>query len=443
MKNKLVLFVVGCIFLGLWACMDSDDTEYEVSRDPQIASFSLSNDSISGLSDVVFVIDQLEGLIYNPDSMDFGTEIDEKVLASITFTSYVSSIELYPRATGDTVFWTGSTENDSIDFTKPVDIKTVAMDGLTTKRYVAELNIHTVLPDTMAWNLFQEKTVTGTISEQKVLAFNDGFLKYSKIGNTWDVDYATFDKPKDWQSVSGGLGLPVKVDHIIQMGSLLYAPDFAGNIFMSSTGADWAQLMSPDVRLSSFLGLLDDNTLCATGWVSGETDLRFVTLDSNMNLTKGELVPADFPLEELNRITYGITNTPALLVLGGTRDGEFIPTVWNTNNGLYWEAYQNINFPYRRGAAITKYDDKLYLIGGFDEDGKSSRDIFISQNRGVAWNESGTLVALPEEFVARGFVSVVVDGEQYMYLFGGKATISGNVRDESWKGRINRLGFAK
>ncbi|MCD7932315.1 MAG: hypothetical protein LUH15_13700 [Tannerellaceae bacterium] len=148
-------------------------------------------------------------------------------------------------------------------------------------------------------------------------------------------------------------------------------------------------------------------------------------------------------MEELNRITYGVTNTPALLVLGGTRDGEFMPTVWNTNNGLYWEAYQNVNFPYRRGAAITKYDDKLYLIGEFDEDGKPSRDIFISQNRGVAWKESGTLVALPEEFVARGFVSVVVDDEQYMYLFGGKATISGNVRDESWKGRINRLGFAK
>lgn len=53
--------------------------------------------------------------------------------------------------------------------------------------------------------------------------------------------------------------------------------------------------MIPDVRLSSFLGLLDDDTLCASGFVSGETNLHFVTLDSNMNLTVGEEIPADFP----------------------------------------------------------------------------------------------------------------------------------------------------
>ena len=53
MKNRIVLFIAGCCALLLSSCLGSDDTQYEWSKDCQILSFSLSNDSIPGLKDVV------------------------------------------------------------------------------------------------------------------------------------------------------------------------------------------------------------------------------------------------------------------------------------------------------------------------------------------------------------------------------------------------------
>ena len=78
MKNRIVLFIAGCCALLLSSCLGSDDTQYELSKDCQILSFSLSNDSIPGLKDVVFTIDQVEGKIFNIDSMPYGTKLDEK-----------------------------------------------------------------------------------------------------------------------------------------------------------------------------------------------------------------------------------------------------------------------------------------------------------------------------------------------------------------------------
>ena len=68
MKNRIVLFIAGCCALLLSSCLGSDDTQYELSKDCQILSFSLSNDSIPGLKDVVFTIDQVDGKIFNIDS---------------------------------------------------------------------------------------------------------------------------------------------------------------------------------------------------------------------------------------------------------------------------------------------------------------------------------------------------------------------------------------
>ena len=63
MKNRIVLFIAGCCALLLSSCLGSDDTQYELSKDCQILSFSLSNDSIPGLKDVVFTIDQVDAKI--------------------------------------------------------------------------------------------------------------------------------------------------------------------------------------------------------------------------------------------------------------------------------------------------------------------------------------------------------------------------------------------
>ena len=67
MKNKIILFLAGCLVLLMNSCLGSDDVEYTIPKNCQITSFTLKNDSVPELSKVDFTIDQLDGRIFNID----------------------------------------------------------------------------------------------------------------------------------------------------------------------------------------------------------------------------------------------------------------------------------------------------------------------------------------------------------------------------------------
>lgn len=88
---------------------------------------------------VKFVIDQVNGRIYNPDSLPFGTVI-EKVVCTVTYANGLASIEVTQDALPDsTYYWNLS---DSLDFSKPVKMVTTAYDGITKKTYITQVNVH-------------------------------------------------------------------------------------------------------------------------------------------------------------------------------------------------------------------------------------------------------------------------------------------------------------
>ena len=100
MKNRIVLLITGCFALLMTSCLGSDEYDYELSYDCQIVSFSLSNDSIPDLSSVVFTIDQINGLIFNADSMPFGTVLDENVICTVKMSPTVFSCQVIQEALG-------------------------------------------------------------------------------------------------------------------------------------------------------------------------------------------------------------------------------------------------------------------------------------------------------------------------------------------------------
>ena len=98
-------------------------------------------------------------------------------------------------------------------------------------------------------------------------------------------------------------------------------------------------------------------------------------------------------------------------------------------------------FDKQEGVAVVEYDDKMFMLSGINEAGKASSAIYLSRDGGVNWSISDTLVVMPQGFKPRGFSSIHVDKNNYMYLFGGKETNRSNVLNQIWRGRINRLGF--
>jgi hypothetical protein len=451
MKNKTVLYITGCVILLLTSCLGSDDnTSTTPSRDAQIATFSLTNDSVPGLNSVKFTIDQLNGLIFNMDSMPYETKV-EQVLCNITFASYAISAAITPGTQPDTTFaWT---DKDSIDFSKPVKIVVTAADGVTTKTYMAQVNIHQVEPDSMLWDLYVGNPVPETILEQNVVSrtYNDTevYFMYIKTPGNYKLYYSPVTDAVHWEEVplSGLDGNDKRISQLTTFGTRSYIPSDSGALYSSSDGIHWTLTgNTPSVR--SLLGALSEGrnqSPVLAAIVENDGRLSFACMNENEEWTIGGNVHDKFPVTNFASYSY-INMYYAYVMLAGGRDPEkqLTNTTWATMNGKEWILLTNEGSSYfekREGMALTRYDEKLFLTGGMDAEGKATKEIYTSTDYGVTWARQDSLVVFPDAYKARGFASVQVDKDNYMLIFGGKTSNDTYRLNEIWRGRINRLGF--
>lgn len=453
MKNKFVLFVTGCFALMLSACLDSDyDYSVETTRNCQIASFKVSHDSISGLEDVKFTIDQLTGRIFNQDSLPYGTVV-EKVLCEIgVANSMVLGVEASPGAYEDSTYYLSSL-SDSIDFSEPVRLIVHAYDNITTKVYIAQINVHQVVPDSMVWSKYADPMVDGTIREQKVVAFDyEGepcYFMYARMAGaeaSYRLYYAPVDEPGDWRPLAL-TGLPaegLRLSQAVAYEDRLYIPATDGRLYESADGMTWGAVedapsiytllgeVKPSVNQSSALSAIVDR----------EGTLVFYAMNQEREWTEGDAVASEFPVTGFGVSRYASVHHEYLLIAGGRSAADkVLNTTWATMDGLSWAvlASGDANFSAREGAMVANYDDKLFLIGGIDASGKALKDIYQSFDNGITWALQDTMVVLPADYQARAFSSIIVDEENFVNLFGGKTSADANDLNQLWRGRINRL----
>jgi hypothetical protein len=451
MKNRTVLYITGCIIVLMTSCLGSDDnTSTTPLRDAQIATFSLTNDSVPGLNSVRFTIDQLNGLIFNMDSMAYGTEV-ELVLCNITFASYAINAAITPEAQPDTTFsWV---EKDSVNFSKPIKIVVTAVDGVSTKTYTAKINIHQVEPDSLPWERYADNPIPETIREQKVITHSynneDVYFMYVRTSGDYKLYYAPVADAGRWEELplSGLSGNDKLISQLTAFGSFTYLPSESGALYVSPDGVNWALAgNTPSVRY--LLGALSEGrnqSPVLAAIVEEDGGLSFACMNENEEWTMGENVHSAFPLTNFASYSYiNMYHAYVMLVGGRDRENQLTNTTWATMNGKDWALLTNEGTGYfekREGLMLTKYDDKFFLAGGINTEGKASKEIYTSIDNGVTWALQDTLVIFPDAYQARGFASVQVDNDNYMLIFGGKTSNDTYQLNEIWRGRINRLGF--
>ncbi|MDR0395071.1 MAG: DUF6242 domain-containing protein [Tannerella sp.] len=451
-KIKLYgLLIAGLAFL-MSSCLGNNNSTIDDWNlgNAQISAFSLSNDSIKDLSKVVFTIDQVNGKIFNRDSMSYGTVIDEKVICSISYDFAVVGTIFVSQATGDTVYWNGS---DSVDLSSPVWITVYAYDGTSTKTYDARINIHQVDPDSMAWELYSGLIPGKSFTEMKVLPYNGSYYMYAKDPSVSGTGVEcklykseTSDMLK-WEQVPvDGLPGNAVLSQLTEHDGFLYAFTTDGGLYQSAGGHNWSPVENAPY-IHTLIGSIPEGETRGVPVLSGisKTDetLCFVAMDKNKEWQTGIAVPASFPLSGFGVLNYEAMYYSYLTVSGGRDGGNNLSNrVWSTMDGLSWTSLTNGSsvFSVREGASIFRYDTLFYLIGGIDLSGAAVKDVYYSKDRGITWWPD-TVHTLPENYIARGFSSVIVDDDNYILLFGGKAGKNTNVLNELWRGRINRLGF--
>lgn len=454
MKNKLVLFITGCFALVLSSCLKSEDpVEVELVKNCQISTFSLSSDSVPGLSDVKFTIDQLTGRIFNIDSMPYGTKI-EKVVCQITPVSSfaVRGIEASPGAYPDSTYYLSSL-SDSIDFSAPVKFVVHAYDEITTKVYVAQVNIHQVVPDSMVWSVYADPMIGIAMKDQKVVAYEyngaENYLMYVKpaaSGAPYQLYHAPVAEPKDWELLELA-GLPsdgLLISQITEYDNALYVPTTDGALYRSEDGLTWnAVANAPNVKyvLGEVKQGSNQPSALATV-VDQEGKLMFYAMNQSMEWLAGDAVEAGFPVTGFGNLQYAAMYHQYLMVAGGRgSNNEVVNTTWATMNGTSWAlmASGSDGFTKREGAMVANYDDKFFLIGGVDASNKALKDIYQSIDYGITWSLVDSMVVLPPDYAARGFSSITVDQQNFVNIFGGKTGTGSNELNQLWRGRINRL----
>ena len=451
MKTKyLQLWLLGCLTCIMSSCLaDTDDYDHWNTSNCLIASFKLQSDSIPGLENVIFTIDQVNGLIYNKDSMPYGTEINWLVICQVTFEMNPSVVEVFQASTGDSLSWNMT---DSLDFSDYVRFDVYSADQNATKRYIAKLNIHQQTPDLMEWISFSGRLLGKTVQEQKVIEWNNYYWMYVRSTSGYELYHSPLTDRKTWIPVSltGLDGKTLILSQITEYEGCLYMQASDGALYYSTDGSAWNRMPDETLVVRSLLGSINGSETGKTSPVlaaiiQDDEEWRFATMAADNQWERGAAVPAEFPVSGFGNSSYeSMFYWHLMVVAGKDRSGGLSDAAWGTMTGLSWVRLTDVRTPWfekREGVMLTQYDENLFLIGGINAANEATKDIYISLDKGITWSLTDTLIVFPETYKARGHASVLVDKDNFLLLFGGKEKNSANILDELWSGRINRLGF--
>ncbi|NDV79272.1 hypothetical protein D0T57_09825 [Dysgonomonas sp. 511] len=443
---------------AFFACNKDDDdytTSITASGDAQIYSFALSAkryDAVDSLTypvlgKTLFSIDQFQHLIYNVDSLPHNIRL-KNFYAAVTFpTGGTSSVNLiYP----DTVVeWNKS---DSVDFKRGIPTFQVkAADGNTTYEYRLDLRIHKIDPDVIGW--LQSWSLPGAMVKQKTVLDGENATFYTLAknngNNTQLYIYKSEKASLAYDGGTGVAGLPapdnVVLESFTSLNGKFFVADNSDNAYVSTdNGLNWS---NAGMKTYSIIGILpgstqaDDEILAVVdngGKYCFAKTKDFGTVDIIRELSTYEA--NNMPMtgfSSTTSYTRSNLNTNILSITGGRNKS-------NVSTNLTWSFkvddkgalqvvsnQQHTVFPARDGIVSFNYDGYLYALTG--------NVLYKTSSLGYLWTEASTKEQLPSDMPRTSSQSVIVDSENYIWIFGGITDSGNTLSPQIWRGRLNKL----
>lgn len=468
MKSKFAAFTLLLATVLLMAsCLESDN-DYTYTDDCAISSFSVTTakqntfvktsdglrDSLVvkelTLSNYKFYIDQLNGKVYNPDSLPCGVDA-KKLLCSVSNSS--SGLVVIKKVKSDSLDYFSST--DSLDFSVDREVQVVSNSGLSVKKYTIHVNVHKEQADSFAWHATPICAELKNLQGIKTAAVNGKLLLLGTDGNTTIV-YT--NNGTQWTKCETNLGHNLAADaykSLVTKDDYVYISD-GGNIVRTNDGKTW-DIMGTATDVTR---LVAASRYSLYGYA---TDGRLMT--SKDNGATWAVAEID---DELSLMPYGETTYASVEIEGyaktdrvmlfGTRDAATYPndkylTIWGkideaaeNSENQPWAYYgvsadNNHAAPLLSGISAVAYDGGVYMMG--QEEGKAPK-FYKSLDNGITWREDTATVMLPTNFnenatnaiTANGTYALTVDKNKSLWLVNASNGMT-------WRGRINRLGWDK
>lgn len=467
MKKGLInLGLLLSVLTVLTGCLSNDDTEIITYDDTAITAFSLGTmtrtihttsskgedstytASVTG-SKYAFAIDQQRGLIYNVDSLPVGTRVSN-VLCNITTKNSGVAVINHRTKDGLKDSLTTYSNTDSVNFSKPVEVRVYANSGIAYRKYTVTVNVHQQNGDEFCWTkmLDEEQSFAKAERMRMLSAGSRPFvLMPASNGSTAVVDLKQFLADQD--EPLSMLFSATAFDNSVSNGNTLYvlekesgklhaiSTDAAGNTtYVSHEGCETANIdrlvgaSEKEIYALSKQGTLLVSTDECLSW-------QEESLDSDAAL---------LPKQNINCTVHALrTNSDmSRVVLVGTVPGKEYAVVWmkvvdrDEPGAGRWmlvadgtTSSKGHALPTGQAQSVLAYGD-LDLSFGFDAEGGLD-DILLSNDGGINW-QADDAYAWPTDAAAQNVIAAAADDSNYLWVvLGGTGQI--------WRGRLNRLGW--
>lgn len=452
-KILAILVILAALFVG--CDKNGNNTSVETSSEARVSTFTFYKDTANiGLTEAVYKIEHSAdtGLIYNQDSLRFGTCLDS-VVPYVTYKATPGAVYFVLLDTLIT-----STGSDTMNLNQnPVYLHVVASDMTSDMWYRIKLSVHQVDPDLYVWKELKSEIFAQQHCETKAFWMQGKLVLLVNNGLSTQV-YASKDG-SEWEQVAKSvaqLPTPCNVrEMLLHNDTLYYASKQA--LYYSSDALHWSQVdySAADYEFVSMLLSYNDAAWAILQEKSSEK-LMLATVDAEGvsvmkavdGLVEGYL-PSNFPISDFAALAFeSSSERPRAMVVGGRAiNGEVVNTRWNLEY-----VKSNTAKPYRlkdfsisqpsfssiTGASIIQYDNQLLMFGGIDNDLEWRSDMLYSDDEGMHWYAPDTTKnKLPESYKTRQYQSVVVDDAQHIYIIGGET--SNESLSDVYRGKRNLI----
>ena len=457
-RHTYLLLLLGTIMFA--SCMKDDEKIYtnhcyisgvtlgSVRRQMHTTGWNGSDSiyytSFSG-SNFPMTIDQRRLLIENKDSLLCGAQLD-----ALTMTiTYVGSTVAYRPADEPDGEWTAYKSSDSLDVRKPLHLLLLSEDGNSYRTYTLRVNVHSQEGDSLRWARADSTDIFDGMSRMRALIVGGRLMVFGTTASgIVRVVRSTLAAQGEWTQETTDLPANADVEGIKQCGDRLYAATDDGAIYGSTDGAHWTMTTPPTAGLllaavtdSSFYAIIGGK-LCRSADGNAWTE---ETLDDSLDC---------LPASSLRSYSIVQDNGNERLVLMGFRASDDAADstavvwskMWNRYTPESEAEWMYINptsdnvylCPRLEHLNLLAYDERGLVVGGASENGHGHRQaldaMYFSNDHGITWKPDYELHLPAAARGAVGPVAAAVDEDNYIWLIAS---------NQVWRGRLNRLGFAR
>lgn len=464
MKSKTInIAVLLAALFSLVSCLDTNDGDYVYTDDSAVTAFSVTSakkavhvkasngtDSVyyttATLTAYKFVIDQQRCVIYNPDSLPYGVD-PTKLLVSAN--SVNSGSLVLKSMTSDSLSYLSTT--DSLDFSKPRELQVYSLSGAAVRKYEVRVNVHQEPADQFNWTKLPNPTAftnangvksfavtTASGATRRFLLASDGTTTtvYRADGdNAWTAATPNFN-----HTLAAETYRSAAVKH-----DTLFVCD-NGVVMATTDGDTWTQQATVEAGVARIIAAnpirlyaYNNEGVMVSSDDSGKT-WKAASIDESASLLpNGDIAYATLPLttnaNAFRTLLIGSVSeasTTTFSIWGKIDEGD----AYSENQPWMFYDHNSLNrheLSLMQNFSAFTYDGKIMMVG--NDERVYLPAFYGSRDGGITW-EADTVITSPLGFFVTGPYTVSVDKDNFIWFVSSKT-------GETWRGRINRLGWKK